>query len=320
MNYFSILAQTVPVFLVMGVGLVCQRLGLIDDQLEKGIMRLVLNVLYPCFILWKVPGNPALQSSGVVFAAIGVGFGLTLAGFGICYVAGKLLGLNPKTGLATFAVAVGLQNYGFIPIPLIEGIFPKEVADPLLGVLFVHNLGLETALWTCGVMLISGSSEGAWKKLINGPVIAILLGLTLNFTGLYQVLPEVGNSVLKKIGVCAIPVSLMLVGASLGAVISAEGFKPDWRLMSAGCLLRMGLLAAIFMIVALVLSPMPNLQRVVLIQAAMPTAVFPVVVAKFFGGKPSVAVNTVLATSLASVAMTPAILTLGFWLFGVEFL
>lgn len=318
MDYLPVLAQTIPVFMVMGVGFVCQRLGLIDDQLEKGIMRLVLNVLYPCFILWKVPGNPSLQSSSVVFAAIAAGFLLTLTGFAVCFVAGKLLGLSRETGVATFAVAVGLQNYGFIPIPLIEGIFPPEVADSILGVLFVHNLGLEIALWTCGVMLISGSSEGAWKKLINGPVIAILLGLTLNFTGLYQHIPPVAASTFEKIGVCSIPVSLMLVGASLGSVLSLEGFHPDLRVIIGGCVLRLGLLPLVLMATAGMFSSIPNLQRVLLIQAAMPAAVFPIVLARFFGGKPSVAVNAVLATSLVSIAMTPLLLALGFGLFGIE--
>jgi len=140
MDFLPILAQTIPVFLVMGVGFACQRMGLINDDLEKGIMRLVLNVLLPCFILWKVPGNPALQSSGVVVSALGWGMGITAISFAICFGAGKLIGLSKETGVATFAVAVGLQNYGFIPISLIEGIFMKDTALPMLGVLFVRRV------------------------------------------------------------------------------------------------------------------------------------------------------------------------------------
>ena len=49
----------------------------------------------------------------------------------------------------------------------------------------------------------------------------------------------------------------------------------------------------------------------------MPAAVFPIVIAKHFGGKPAVAVEIVVATTVASLILTPAILTLALWLFGV---
>ena len=56
---------------------------------------------------------------------------------------------------------------------------------------------------------------------------------------------------------------------------------------------------------------------VLLVQASMPAAIFPIVIAKHFGGHPSVAVQAMLATSLLSLALTPAILTFGLWLFGL---
>ena len=318
MDFLPILAQTIPVFLVMGVGFACQRMGLINDDLEKGIMRLVLNVLLPCFILWKVPGNPALQSSGVVVSALGWGMGITAISFAICFGAGKLIGLSKETGVATFAVAVGLQNYGFIPISLIEGIFMKDTALPMLGVLFVHNLGVEIVLWTLGVMLISGQHQGAWKNLISGPVIAILLGLTLNFSGGHEHIPWVVKEGIAKLGVCSIPISLMLVGASLGGVVAREGLELDWKIMSSSCLLRFGLLPLLFVAAALWVGPEGYLQRLLLIQAAMPSAVFPIVLAKFFGGKPRVAVIVALTTSVISLLVTPFLLTVLFGFFGIE--
>ena len=56
---------------------------------------------------------------------------------------------------------------------------------------------------------------------------------------------------------------------------------------------------------------------IMLVESAMPAAVFPIVIAKHFGGKPAVAVEIVIYTTVASLLMTPAILTLAFWLFGV---
>ena len=64
------------------------------------------------------------------------------------------------------------------------------------------------------------------------------------------------------------------------------------------------------------LLPLPlELRRVLVLQAAMPAAMFPVVMAKYYGGDPATAVRIVLATSLA------ALLTIPLWLgFGLALL
>jgi len=46
--------------------------------------------------------------------------------------------------------------------------------------------------------------------------------------------------------------------------------------------------------------------------------VFPIVLAKFFGGKPRVAVIVALTTSVISLLMTPFLLTVLFGFFGIE--
>jgi len=57
-------------------------------------------------------------------------------------------------GLRTFAFAVGIYNYGFIPIPLMESLFGRES----LGVLLVQNMGCEVAVWSVGCWLLTGLS------------------------------------------------------------------------------------------------------------------------------------------------------------------
>lgn len=312
MTFATVLAETIPVFLVMGIGFFSRWAGLLDDASETGVMKLVLWVLYPCFILAKVPGNEHLQSSMTVAVALLTGLALTLAGFAICYWVGKSIGLGKEAGLSTFAVSAGLQNYGFLPIPLIEGIFPADVATATLGVLFVHNLGVEIGIWTCGVVLISGNRTGAARRLINGPTIAICLGLFLNFSGLWKFTPSLVNETISKLAVCSIPVSLLLVGAALAGVIEKEKWRPDFRIILSANVLRFAILPMLFFAAAAMVGSSQPLQRILLVQAAMPAAVFPIVLARHFGGKPGVAVNVVLTTSLFSLLMTPAILAIGF--------
>jgi len=317
MNFLDILAAVVPVFLVIGLGGVTRVTGILNDAAEKSVMNLVLCVLYPCFILWKVPGNESLQDPSIVGTSIAVGCLLTVVSFAIAWSLGWVSKISEEDGRRTFAVSAGLQNYGFIPIPLIVAVF-GELADETLGVLFVHNLGVEIAMWTCGLILISGNSKGSWKRLINGPTIAIATGLILNFSGLYKQIPGVANAAITQLGTCAIPVSLVLVGAALAGVVQGEKWETKWNVIFGSLTVRFAIMPVVILSVAAATSFAPNLQRVLIVEAAMPAAVFPVVLAKHFGGKPGVAVQVVIATSVASLLLTPAILSIALRLFGVE--
>ena len=312
-EFILILSATIPVFLIVGIGYLTRWLGWVNDEAEKSIMRLILNVLYPCFVLSKVPGNENLKSVSLVLATIGIGFGLTILAFAIAYLTGKGLKLRSEDGLNTFCVATGIQNYGFIPIALVEALFSSVT----LGVLFIFMLGLELAMWTVGIVLLSGSMAGAGKRLINGPMIAICTGLLLNFSGLYQWIPELVNKPMVELGKCSVPISLLLVGATLAGVIEREKFQLDWRVVGGSLLVRFGIMPIFFLMLACWCISSEELHKVLVLESAMPAAIFPVVLAKHFGGKPAVAVKVAIATSILSLIATPLILLLGFRLLGI---
>lgn len=317
MNFFDILFAAAPVFLIVGIGYCTRIFNVVNDDSEKSIMKLVVNVLYPCFILSKVPGNEALQQADVVVTAIAVGFGLTVAGLLIAKGIGHGLKLEPSDGINTFCVAAAIQNYGFIPIPLIEALF-GESATETLGVLFVHNLGLELAMWTIAIILLSGTMHGIWRRLVNGPTIAIAAGLFLNFTGIHELIPTFASKAIHDLGQCSIPMGLILAGATLAGVVQREKWKINPKVIAGSTAVRFAIMPGIVLLVAQLVSFSPELRNVLIIEAAMPAAIFPIVLAKHFGGKPAIAVEICIVTSLASIFMTPLLLMLAFGWFGIS--
>ena len=57
---------------------------------------------------------------------------------------------------------------------------PRSLAIALFdrgttGILFIHNVGVEAALWSVGLMILAGRGEpGAWKKFLNMPLLAVI--------------------------------------------------------------------------------------------------------------------------------------------------
>ena len=90
-----------------------------------------------------------------------MGFGLIVLGALLAYLIAPLVGLKLGGGRRTFAVSAGLQNYGFIAIPLVAYLYPDN--DDVMAVLFTHNLGVELAMWTVLLMLLSGVLSPSWR-------------------------------------------------------------------------------------------------------------------------------------------------------------
>ena len=316
MTFLTILTAAAPMFLIVALGYATRAFSVVSEESEQSILRLTINVLFPCFILSRVPGNESLQNSSVVFAALGAGIVITIIALLIAKSLAHSLKLTSLDGINTFAIASGIQNYGFIPIPLIEALFPDRAAETV-GVLVVHNLGVELVIWTVAIVMLSGSMQGAWRRLINGPTVAILLGLLLNLTGLHQYIPVPFEETLSKVGTCAIPMGLILVGATFAGVVQKESLKFNLKIVLGSLAIRFVLLPLVILSAASLLAFSPVLREVLIIEAAMPSAVFPIVLAKHFGGKPSVAVEVCLSTSLASIILTPLVLLFAFQWFEI---
>ena len=93
----------------------------------------------------------------------------------------------------------------------------------------------------------------------------------------------------------------------LGEFHSANG----WRVIALAVLLRIGVLPVLFLLLAKHVPMTVEHQRVLVIEAAMPAAVFPVVLAKLYGGDPATAVRVVLATAAVSLVTIPLWLKYG---------
>jgi malate permease and related proteins len=72
--------------------------------------------------------------------------------------------------------------------------------------------------------------------------------------------------------------------------------------------LRLAIIPLAFLAAAAWLPVTPELRSVLIIQAAMPSAVFNIVIARHYGGHAPTAVQVVIATTLVSLATTPLVI------------
>jgi predicted permease len=301
----TIILSVLPVYFLIIGGAVLRKTGTLKREHDEGIMHVIFSVMAPCFILDRMLGVEILRNNQTLATGIGLGFLLIIAGIGIGYLIGKAMGLAPGNGIRTFTLTSGCQNYGFTAVPVVEILWGTSA----VAVLFVHNIGVEIAIWSVGVMIMSGERGLRWRRLINGPIIAVVIGLFLVFLRIDHLVTGPIRNVISMIGIGAFPLAILMTGASIIDLVGAE--KPTWKIILGSVLVRIILAPAVIIACAKWIPMAPELKQVLLVQSAMPAAMTPILLAKIYGGRPVVAVQIVIATTIVSVFTLPYIITYG---------
>lgn len=292
-------------YILIVAGAALRKAGVIRREHDAGIMRVIFLVMLPCFILDKILGSEVLRSGTVVLWSIGLGYGLIVVGILLGLLVGRLMGLERGTGMRTFALSSGCQNFGFTAAPVVEVLWGPGA----LALLFVHNIGVETAIWSLGVMMMSGERGVPWRKLANGPMIAVTIGLTLVTLGLDDEIVGSPRQAMSMIGVGAFPLAILITGCSMMDLVGEE--RPNWRVIVGAAVVRLALAPAAILCAAKFLPLSTELRQVLVVQAAMPAGMSAILLARMYGGRPAVAVQVVIATTVLSLITLPWIISWG---------
>jgi predicted permease len=303
--YTKLLATVAPVFVVVACGFAMRRMGKLRPEADSSLFSVAVNFLYPCLIAHSVLGNAALQDFRNVLLAPVIGAALLLLSLVVGIMAARALRLQRPQPASTFAFTSAIPNWGYLPIPLVQGLYGEHTT----GVLFVHNIGLELMLWSVGVWYLTG--EGSWKRALTIPFFAILTALGLNLLNAGAWLPGFVLDSLRFLGQAALPLSLLLTGVSLADAVGEGGLTKHVGTMFAGCVVKLAILPPLIILAAKWLPCSVELKQVLVVQAAMPCAMVPVVLARYFRADSGTAVRIVLATTLLGFLTIPLWLRLG---------
>ena len=171
-----------------------------------------------------------------------------------------------------FLGITSFQNSGYLPLPLVATLLPKEMAQEMYILIFLFLLGFNMTIFSVGLMLLSPQKTKKFdlRHIFNGPVIATLLALLLVALKIGEHLPKIISNPVDILGRCAIPLSILVVGGNL-AVLQCKivsYIKP----MIYGLIIKLALLPLIFIAFVYFVRPSPLVGLLLVLQAAMPPA------------------------------------------------
>jgi predicted permease len=304
-----------PVFALIAVGVALRRFHWIEGQAETSMIRFAMYVCMPCLAFDAIIGNPSLREPGNLILPPLAGFASTAAGYGVSYLAARLIGLERGKGLRTFAISAGICNYSYLPLPIVGGIWGAREQ----GVLFVHNMGVEMALWSVGLLVLTGASaRDGWRRLVTPMIVTLVAAVAINLLGFAPHVPGLAVSMAHSLGVCAVPLGLVMTGVNIADYLNEPLKLLHRNVAVASCVVRLAVMPVLMLCAARLLPCSVELKRVLVVEAAMPAAVIPIILSQYYGGQPLTAVQVVLSTTAVGLVTCPLWIRAGLAWVGVS--
>ena len=299
MNLSGVINQLISLFLLMFVGFIAARGGIIPPDFRKRLSTFTIYIASPCVIL-----SSALQStipaSGML--AVLLAAALFYAGMiALSQVIARLMRCRvSERGLD--ALMLIYTNIGFMGMPVVDSIYGPDGVAMVAMFILMFNL----TFFSYGVALISGGSRFSLRDLNNPCVYAAVGALLFTLAGLR--LPALLEGTLASLGSMNTPLAMLIIGASLchsdlrASFTSMRLYKISFARMIVMPLIVLGLVR---------LLPIdPMLAGVTVIMSAMPVAGNCAMLSDMYTPEDMTASQAVIVSTLISAVTLPAVCAL----------
>ena len=287
-----------PDFLLIALGWLICRYTALDRTVWQAAEQLVYYLLFPVLLFNSIVRSPLNAGEAASLAAAGVGS--VAIGVLLALALGRWPGIDKRLHASGAQTAFRFNSY--IALALSERLLGAQgLAWMALLIALSVPLVNVAAVWS----LARESGHSYLREVARNPlIIGTVAGLAANALGV--TFPEAVTTTLQRIGVAALPLGLMAVGAGLtfGALKAAPG------LAAALLAIRHALLplVAIGLVWALALAPAQ--AGIVVLFASLPTASSAYVLAARMGGDGSFVAGIVTVSTLLGMISVPLWLAL----------
>ncbi len=266
-----LLQKVLPVFLVLGLGVVCRKRALLNREGINALKKVAVDIALPAVMFSAfATAEYSLKSVCVPLTMFAVCCGALFLGFLLCRrlkISGRL---SPY-------MAAGFEA-GMLGYALFAILFPGEKVSAFAMV----DLGQVLFVFTVYKIMLAGKSNAgdALREALSAPTVwAIVLGLLVGATGLYNALKPSGiSSVLDALTDFVSAPTSVLILLAIGYDLDPSGM--EWRKIGKMMGLRLGisavLLGVVLLVDRLVLGHMIHTGALLLMFILPPPYVLPV--------------------------------------------
>jgi hypothetical protein len=303
---------------MMVPGFVAVKSGFFSRSTITELSKILVNFIYPCFIFYSIISCFTFNELLGRWTLPAGSLGIMVTGYLVGLVAVKFIKFKTTDEEKSFLFQSLLNNYSFLPLPLVIFLFGEKGGAALI----FSSFGAELSVWTFGVFILHGHrfSMKNLTHLLTPPMIslycAVLFSWVLSilksngcFAGYENLAPFANYSLntLKMIGSATIPLAMIVAGARI-ALMDFSGFS-NARVWMLTTLRLIAIPLAALTILKLIGLP-EDTEKILMVVAVMPTSIASIMMSEIYGGDKEFMTVTVVSSHLFSIITIPVLLSL----------
>ena len=299
MQMSALLTKLALFVAVILIGMIGAKKKILTQDFNRGLTWLVINVFLVSSILSSVLSMDASSMSAKEFGTIMLLLAVTYV---LIYVISgvliRVLSVS-KEKAPQLELLMSAVNTLFVTLPVVETIYGAKGA-------FIVALGcipFNVLLFTYGIARLRGGAEGGFRvrDILSTPLLATIAA-TLLFL-LRVPVPAAVKSVLSSVSGATVPLSMLLVGSSLGGVELKKALRDRSMLLLVAE--RFLLAPVITYFVMRLLGADEMLRSIMVITAATPSAIIVTALSLQNGKDGEYCSEGILLTTLLSMLTIP---------------
>lgn len=321
LDYTSLLTIIAAMFLLMAVGFLARKTGIIDDVASKRLSALIIKIGQPMMIvaaLVKAEFSYDYLKDGLLAVAIGLGVHVFMAVLAY-FLCGGFRDLDERK-ISEFSLV--FTNAGFIGFPIMEALFgPKGLFLASFYIISFHLF-----IWSWGIAILARKRDDikltVRKIFVNFGSVPCLIGVLLYIgIGVLQgsyphfVMPEFLVKTMDYLGNLCTPISVLITGALLATRTPKQIFGSG-KIYYFSAMKLFVIPAIVCVVLKLVAMPLGMSAESVIfytVEAALPAAATITMFSELYRLNAGYASQTVGTSSLLSVATLPLMIKAAEW-------
>lgn len=206
MNFGNIFIQVAVLFILILVGYMIRKKGLLDEHCTSMISSLVMSIFLPSMIIssMQIEYNPNMAKKIFMLILISI-FTYSVS---ILFSYFLKFIFKSEKNLGVYQYAIIFSNVAFMGYPVIEAVLGKEA----IFYTAIFNLPFNVLAYTVGTYLLcKGNEEYSFslKSLVSPIILSIFIGLILFVFNIR--LPEFLNKPIELLGSVTTPISMLVI-------------------------------------------------------------------------------------------------------------
>ncbi len=316
MDITNLLTLQCTMFLLVGIGAVLKRTGVLPDSAKGILTDFVLYFILPCNII----NSFQVEFDMSILTKFAVVLGVSVLVQALSYTLSKVLyNHKPAEVKRVMQYCTIVSNSGFLGLPIAESIYGAE------GMMYasIFIIPMRIMMWSAGISCFTESPDlkSVVKKLIVHPcIVAVYIGLGLMIfqqplNEFLTAIPEgtaMGmaatvitgtlSKVVRSSGNCTTPLTMILIGMMLAEVRPGEMLDTDALTMTA---IRLILIPGIVFVFCRVIGINHLLGAICVLITAMPAGSTSAILAAKYGCDYTFASKCIVISTLLSLLSTP---------------